>query len=426
MDILKKNNLTYESFTPANTVIDRKNKTVYPETGNGSTFSELSQMAININSSMEYINPKNCFLTFSIEATRLEDETENETLSYLFGSVLNIIKNTVTFDKYGVELDRLEDLNLLNYHRLRALYSLETLDSTLSGLMGTNYDSNGDIDLAPVEFKTEDEETNSNKIDFSVPLRFISSVFNSDVYMPPHLSDGLRIVVDFEEFRTAFTTITDLGGDISTNYAVTNVKVLLDTYRLSKLTFDRIDNFSKLSGLKYSFNGWDMRKRNGKIGDDTKNLDVDVAVSKAVKCICVRTLIGYYDYDFDSLASVPVFSDEKSSWRVGPNIYPENPTDTIQGQYLRYLQCWGNLYKPLIDIKNFKGDVYTSSNVVNYGHYMNCINFERSGKYTGITINGDHPLSFSLESEGDDEYLSFFVEYVKELNIKNDRTEVYK
>jgi len=432
MEMLRANNLLYDDVIDVNPVVERKIKNIYPESGSSAVFFDGDNIAINIYTGQEFIDPKQCYLFFSVQTTRKEG-LDGDVNSYLIGSALNFFNSSVTLDKYSTEIDRMEQANLLNYHRVSWMNSDKKINA-LSGLMGSQDKLNGELSQVDQDinyFLIEDGEDSSKTIYYAVPLCMLSSVFYSDILMPPHLSNGMRLILTLERVTEALVTY-DLE---LANYTISNVHIKLDTYRLAPNVFDKINEFYIKGGLKYSFNSW-HHKRDNINADDTAairkfTVDYDRGVSKAVKCFVFRRREVFAEsFVFDSFASQQAKTTEISIWNVGAIKYPDVPCNGILQHYHNLIYSIDMLKSTDfgIDRTEFDGDdsIFVD-NVIPYGFFCYSINFERSNMFkgSGITINGNNPLVLEIETQvGPQERVDLFLEHVREVIIKDNTNEV--
>jgi len=99
MDILKNNGLDYNINGKKNIFQERTLKTNFSQAGQSATYEQNDTMTFNLKTGYDYINAKNSTLVFKIKTRRTNTLDIDVYKSYLIGSILNVIKTSITYTK---------------------------------------------------------------------------------------------------------------------------------------------------------------------------------------------------------------------------------------------------------------------------------------------------------------------------------------
>ncbi len=394
--ILPVNDLLYIKTAPTSPVIERTQKVSYSEGGGGTRFSPGDHVIINLQSGVDFIDPLQSFLVFDIE---LEGAVGAE--AAFPGSILNIFEQSQISSRSGREMDRTEELNLLNYHMVRMVPD-DRRTTILNGLMGAQtYDV-----LAEAPAKQRNTLVVGTTQRFMVPLKYLGGIFNSDKLMPPHLSRGLRIDLTLEEATRAFVQV---GAPLFDGYTISNVQVLSDNYRMvdSVLEFLNAEFAAKKTGLVYEFFSWHTTRSTS----TSSNVDIEVrrSVSMAVDVFATVCLgAKRTDIAADSFQSVAVDEKDNSQWRIGSHYLPNTPSVGVV-EHFAQMVYWANRLrgdKGLGDkYDEFKGGGAADPGVSwEYGTGKYCATLQRNNIFdlSGVAINNSQTLAInaSLQNGG--------------------------
>jgi len=387
--ILPVNDMLYIKTAPTSPVIERTQKISYSEGGGGTRFSPGDHVIINLQSGVDFIDPLQSFLVFDIE---LKGAAGAE--ASFPGSILNIFEQSQISSRSGREMDRTEELNLLNYHMVRMTPD-DRRTTILNGLMGAQtYDVKA---AAPAKQRNSLVVGTTQR--FMVPLKYLGGIFNSEKLMPPHLSRGLRLDFTLEEATRAFVQSSVALFD---DYVISNVQVLSDNYRMvdSVLEFLNAEFAAKKTGLVYEFFSWHTTRSTS----TSSSIDIEVrrSVSMAVDVfatVCVGA--NRSKIDTDSFHSVEVDEKDNSQWRIGSHYLPNSPSEGVV-EHFAQLIYWANRLrgeKGLGDkYDEFKGGGADSAGVSwKYGTGKYCATLQRNNIFdlSGVAINNSSTLAIN-------------------------------
>ena len=400
-----------------NTVEERTLINNYPDAGQDAIFEEGNVLKFTLKTSDNWIKTYNSYLVGSIQVfcdTAIPTAPQN---TFLYGSILNIFRHSITSDKYENVIDRIHELNQLNYNII-SLIDKETQDNSLNAMIMSRSDFRGGLTNSPFSFTILNGEFESITLDFAIPLKYISSVFNTKQMMPPSISNGLRIELALNKYVNAFVQHLTGGQIPFTGYRIKKCHLRLDAYRFSLNEHTKL----LLNNLNYKFNAWQTELR---IFEEQPNItsfsiSINRSASIATKALMIRrntNLNG--NYGANHFASVPMSDSEKSYWRVGNIAYPR---DKLNGVLQHYMNLYyTNNGKIAFDLTQFKGSstINASSDKSNYGHATYNADFKRNNKnYGGVELNSDNPLLFDIDTVIlSPEVWLFFVQHLKEVVI---------
>jgi len=396
IQLLPINDLLYTRTAPSNPVVERTQKKSYAEGGSGTTYSDLDHMIFNLQTGTDFIDPLQSFMVFEIQATCDPVAGVDLLLSFI-GSAMNLIRDSQVETRSGKEMDRLEQANILAYHKIMG-DDPEHSSHNLSGLMMANTKHKlSDVSARNI-ITILDTKGASDWHKVMIPLKYISPIFDSEKLMPPHLARGLKVDCTLEAFKTAFVEWT--ATPQADGYTVRKPFILTDNYRMadSVLEFLNADFASKKSGLVYEYFSYHTTKTTT---SDT-NLDVEVrrSVSMAVDLFaCTRLSTNKTLLGLDSFASYLVDKDDRVQFRIGSHYLPNAPSEGIVELYAQYLY-----YANLLRDEKVSGITYgeflgrltnTPGADVNYGSGKFCTTLQRNAilDLSGIAINNSMTLA---------------------------------
>ena len=329
-NILPINDLIYSRTAPSSPIIERTQKRSYAEGGGSTKFDPGSRLIINLQSGVEFIDPLQSFLVFDVKV--------DANTAYILGSILNLIKDVQVTSRDGKELERIQFLNLLNYHRLKAT-ATDFQQHNLEGLvMFNDRHTKANIDAQNLRSGRLILDTNKKRV--MIPMKYISGLFDSKKLMPPHLARGLKIDLTLEQLTTALTQLT---ANFPGTYEITKPFIMTDNYRMadSVLEFLNAEFASKKTGLVYEYFSYHTTST---VSDKSSTMDVEVrrSVSMAIDAFCVTRDKALASTAYaDSFASFPAHPNDSSQWRIGSHYLPNQPSEGTPEHYAQMLY-WEN------------------------------------------------------------------------------------
>ena len=431
-DLLSINQLLYTITAPTNPVIERTQKKSFAEGGSGTSYTGNDHLIVNLQTGTEFIDPLQSFLVFDLGIESKENASGPEGWEFGFqGSAVNLIRDSQVSTRSGKEMDRLEQCNLLNYHKTKGS-SRDFVDYNLSALMLAHSATTKPegIDLLAKSRKLiriADGDSSSSAVRIMIPLKYVSPIFDSPKLMPPHLARGLRVDCTMEDVRTALTTWTalDAGQQDGIDYVITKPYILTDSYRMadSVLNYLNDEYAGKKDGLVYEYFSYHTTKTT--INSSDLNVEIRRSVSLAMDAFAVtRSQLHKTTLLADSFASLPMSSEDYSQWRIGSHYLPN---DKIRGVIEHYAQMlyWKKMLRDDkitgTDAHNFTGYEPPAPTIptpiaMNYGDGKFCTTLEQSNilDLSGIAINNSMTLALDayLDAAGSRD-VSVFLRHVR-------------
>jgi hypothetical protein len=331
------NQLLYTKTAPTNPVTERTQKKSYAENGSNASLGPGDHLIVNLQTGTEFIDPLQSFLVFDLVVTGTAAPVAS-------GSACNVIRDTQVSTRSGKEMDRMEQINLHNYHTVFN-DSKEHSQHNLQGMMMAEVRRNPTAaQLAEGGGRTAfvftvAGGTASITKRVMIPLKYVSPIFESEKLMPPHLARGLRVDCTLEAFATAFCSAEAAaltGVDPTYSYVASKPYILTDSYRMmdSVLAYINQSFASQKSGLVYEYFSYQNTKTQV-LGATTLNLEVRATVAQAVSAYLVSRDSEADTIASDSFASLPISDADRSQWRIGSHYLPNAP---IAGQIEHYTQ----------------------------------------------------------------------------------------
>ena len=327
--LLSVNQLLYTRTAPTNPVTERTQKKSYAENGAAASLTQNEHLIVNLQTGTEFIDPLQSFVVFDINVTPSTTVAADRHI-YMPGSACNLIRDSQISTRSGKEMDRLEQVNILNYHKVFH-ESKEYSQQNLQGLMLAEVRNNptaAELDArgGRTVFKfTAAQAGGTVTKRVMIPLKYISPIFDSQKLMPSHLARGLRVDCTLETLLNAFVSAESATPAESFSYTISSPYILTDSYRLSDSVLEYLNaNFaSKKTGLVYEYFSYHNTKT--QTSDTSLNVEVRSSVSMAVDAFMVSRSSTTPSLEFDSLASLPIASGDRSQWRIGSHYLPNQP-----------------------------------------------------------------------------------------------------
>jgi hypothetical protein len=390
--LLPVNDLLYTRTSPASLIVERTQKKSFAEGGSGAKYAPNGHLIVNLQTGVEFIDPLQSFLVFDIQMTGNP--------GVLTGSILNVIRDVQVTARSGIELDRLENCNLLNYHMLQMkelTYQVANLNGLISKTQPVNTKAGvkGSMrsDVAGAGLPT------ASAVRFMIPLRYLDPIFDSDILMPPHIARGLRVDCTLEAVQIAFVGASDATAP--TSYEISRPYILCDSYKMAPdtLAFINENYASKDTGLVYEYNSFHTTNTGG-ITDTSANVEVRRAVSMALDAVVIsrkKYAVGD-EPKRDSFASYPYEPNDRYQWRIGSHYLPNVPVEGPVEAYAQYLYWCGKLRDEKnsgVRYNDFVGLLDESADKLSLGHGLMCATFQRNNilDQSGIILNNTQTLA---------------------------------
>ena len=226
----------------------------------------------------EFVDPYNSYIRFYIESW-----SGGGQIHTLDGGYLSLIRNIVLKDKHGKEIDRCDNLHVLNTFLPRAIYGdtyIQDLDTPVTG-WGTRNGSG----LVQGEKKF-----------VMIPLHHLVGLFRSSSLLPPHLMDGMEIWVYWSDPNEIFTQTMNItapatwtvyappsnlyGPDPFSRYSITDLSIVMDSYVFNHSICDMLNEEYKTKGLPIRYLSMSL--------DTTKVTDSDISVNNPLAIPIVK------------------------------------------------------------------------------------------------------------------------------------------
>lgn len=394
--LIRVNGLSYRMPSNMSVVVARTMKRSFANLDN---YKQGGKIIITWNSGVEYVASNQSWLVFDVQLDKLASPTTAGVWDLQSGSAINFIDNVTVSSLQGTEVDRVEGVN--NYRRDMDRYSYsQDYINNIGSVMGYGSTEKGASGaLVPVQIL----EASSTR--FCIPLSKICGICNSNVLMPSMLAGGLRFEI---KLAPLLTVAKHVSGDVNENYTISNVSMLLDSYRLSDSIQKRLMQESASSGLEYFYETYD-RTRHNINSSDKANITVRKAVSRALSAFAKTRITTHVENkDEDSMAS-ETNAVKNFFWRLGSLNFPNQPLSSKEEQYIYAQYSFGKLQHPhqnnsisLADFKGTEGLVATT--------------LERSSvlSLSGLPVNNSRTLQVEINYDaGGDRDIDVYMHYLQ-------------
>jgi hypothetical protein len=239
---------------------------------------------------------------------------------------------------------------------------------------------------------------------FCIPLSKICGLCNTSVLIPSALAGGLRFEIKLSDLATAFQA----GATLPTNYELTNVNMMLDSYQLADSIQKRLMAESAATGLEFFYETWD-RTRHNIASSNKANVTVRKAVSRALSAYAKTRLTA----DVSDLAKDSMASEENKVngmfWRLGSLNFPNQRLTAQEEQYFYAQYAMGKWQHPhknnSVSLADFKGN----EGIV-------AVTLERSSvlSLSGLPVNNSRTLQVELDySTSQSRDIDVFMNYLQ-------------
>jgi len=409
--LLTINDMVYTRGASVSCVVVRQQKQNIVDSGQGTIFGPGQRIFMTLQTGTDFIDPLNSYLQFKLGVTG----GSADTTAALFGSgALRLFSDSVVTPRAGPELDRCERMNVLNYHLVRG-ESLELQEANYNGmfLASGNRTKVDELLETPVATQTSigraaavPGDGAAGEFNFqtvTIPLKWLSPIFNSAKLMPPHLARGLKLSLTCAPALEALVNPEGIAG--APTYQISDVQCILDSHIIADSVLNYLNTAwaSTPSGLVYEWKSFVVSPFDTlPAGTTTLNLILSRALSMALDAfVCVReSLVAGQDFSDDKLASTLFSENASTQWRIGSTYLPSQNTVSIGGHYANMLYWMGRMRADAptgtnyLFFKGGDGDATTT----NYGLGKFCCVLNRSGilDQAGQALNNSSSLSCNV------------------------------
>ncbi len=299
-DLLENENLTYNLPSAATVVVEKNQKIFFCDKTEYKSGDD--RIVITLNSGSDFIDGMNSYLSFNLKVTGA-----TTSVGFGDGSAANIFREILIVSRDGAEIERVRDLNSLVATRCRWTKAKGYLDSTGTA---SGYNSNSTATTNALKGDGED---------YTIPMRELSALFDTDKLLPSFLMAGCRIELALEKPEKAFF----VTGNPVTDYTVKRPIMRLETLKLSDSVFNQLTQNAANGGLVIPINTWDLTPAT--TPDGTVNVEVRRNVSQVLG-VLVKTRIPGVDATAeskqDSMQSEATHDVEYYRFRLGSQFIP--------------------------------------------------------------------------------------------------------
>ena len=196
---------------------------------------------------------------------------------------------------------------------------------------------------------------------FCIPLSKLCGLCNTTVLMPSMLAGGLRFEIKLASLGTAFKQ-TPIAGPITalpTDYQISNVNMMVDTYQLADSIQKRLMQEAANTGLEFFYETYD-RTRHNIASSNRANITVRKSVARALGAFAkTRLTTNVSKVEVDSMAS-ETNAVSGFFWRLGALNFPNQRLGSVVEQYYYAQYAMNKVTSPFKDnsvsLTDFKGD----------------------------------------------------------------------
>jgi len=369
--LIRVNGLSYRMPSNMSVVVARSMKRSY---ANLDQYQQNGKIIITLNTGSEYVLGPTSYLAFDLAVVG----EAGVTATFESGSALNLIDNVTVTSQNGAEIDRVESVALYARNSDRGSYSQNYID---------NFGS-------VIGYKTTESLANplntvsATKARYCIPLSKLTPLHKSNVLMPGMLAGGLRYEIKLNSAAKSF-----LKGPIPpTNYLLTNVSMMIDSFQLADSIQKRLMMESAKTGLEYHFVTYD-RTRHNITNSNKAFVTVRKAVSRALSAFAIsRKTDNLQSLDFDSVASESPNVVSRMFWRLGSLNFPNQPLTELAEQYIYAQKAFKKMEREHNDNSVSYNDFIADEGLV-------AVDLERSSvlSLSGLPVNNSRQLQLEVD-----------------------------
>lgn len=350
--MLSWNSLVY-SLPMTGSLVVKRNMVAYNFDSTSYDVGNSGQMSVTFNTGEMYVNVANSYLEFTCNVNWTEENPAQWTFG--IGSALNCWSSSVVNSKTGGVISRNEANNVFQAQENKAKQSAEWF-ATVGHLMGygTTFDKN-----EPVKF--------------IVPLRYINSLFDSQMLCPDTILGGARLTLQFERLAS----ILSIGDVSGVSMTITSPKLICDTHILSEASYKSLALSGAKHGLEYVFRG--IHHESQPV-TTSLNTSVSKSVARCLECVLVPRLdASINSYEEDSMRTPEDIEWDHLQLQLGAHLFPNSRAEGNVSIYAN------NLYS-----------LDQISDIDKRGAFLTYADFEENGYGSAhITIQTQSLLQFS-------------------------------
>ena len=288
-----------------------------------SSYTDNQRGICIFNTGADYGDLRNSSLEFGVNWTG----ANNACLAYLGrnGSILNLIKSITISSRSGDELARIQDFNLLSYHRNQLKWGKEFFNTVGQGMgQGTTLIPDNHL-LA----NTNAEYLGVQR--FSIPMYMLTDFFSYSRLMPAQVLSGLRVEIEWARPAEAFisyattTAFADTHPAITT-YTIDNPYFAIRSVQLTDATQRALNELSATNGLELVY--CDYERTDSVQTTNQFHMEIRKACSRALQAMMItRVSANTSDLAHDSLKS-EAWDTTQWQFQLGSLYYPQQPVQT--------------------------------------------------------------------------------------------------
>jgi hypothetical protein len=382
IDNLQLNNMDYSMPASNSLVTNRVNKRNYFQNRN---YSEGQTMIAQFNTGTDCVNVKNSKLVLKVT---LQANSFPTLASFGVGSACNLIKNIRIYHRSGTTYTNTIKYNLYRSKVDHVKQSKQWFSSVGEPIMGYN---------EGVIFKKNiPSQADSVSHTLEIPLNLVHPFFEplSDCQLPPQMASGLRVEIDLETVRNAFTIVSgsnpEYGSPLS--YTIDDVYFDLESSSLMDSAAATLNTVAQTKNLEYLYYDVFTSQNSISTGVGSVNIDINKSVALADNVIGCYQLAGAIGtYQNDSFATHYV---DNSSWwyQLGSNQYPLQKIDNSTSAYHNALVTYNRLVEPI--------SALTGNGFLNYyAIYAQTLERDSTMALSSSPVNASRSLRFELSMD---------------------------
>lgn len=376
--LIRVNALDYRLPSNMSVVVSRNLKRSY---ANLDSYQQNGKAIITWNTGTDYVDGINSYLTFKVKTVGA-----GSTATFASGSAINFIENITITSRSGVEVEREEGVNMLRRDIDRYSCSQDWLDH-FGSVMGY-----GNQTISETESQ------------FCIPLNRICGLCNTRKLIPSQLAGGLRWEIQLASVEQALQSL----ATVPTNYEITDLTMVLDTYQLADSIQKKLNQISAQSGLEFFYETHDRTK--GSISSSSKaSIVVRKAVSRALSAVAKTVLTD----DAEKIAKDSFASETNDvssfQWRLGSLYFPNQPLRTKEEMYY-YAQYAFDKVKHCSKQNSVSLTDFTGT------EGLTAVTLERSNVLglSGLPLNNSRSLQLDIDyGDPQDRDIHVYIKYLK-------------
>ncbi len=377
------NNLVYKAPAALSLAVDRTYVRMFPQ----NTSSGPGQTTVfDLTSGTAFVNPYNSYLKFDLAVSG----TGTPEAHFGVGSSMNIVSQITIRSRSGTELARVEKANFYSYIKSVNQYSLEYLNNQ-GQVEGWNSSGSALVTATPRTF--------------CIPLVRLAPFFEPTKRgqkYPCQLISGLHIEIIWESLNVAFMQQTATP----TNYALTNIAIMLDSMTLTDDTQRAINLESAKNGLEVTVPQV-FTSQDSITSASIYNAQLRKAVTQANRVILVPFVATPPALNVDCFKTM-AGNISSFQFRLGSLYFPKQAITNLPECYLQMLMSFDKL-------RNELEPTAVSYNSYILDHYSLCASLEKdqSLQVSALPINNSRVLeSLITFTTGQSANVYVFLEYV--------------